>query len=253
MKMPALPDPYADRDYRALHHAKDLLYYRVSVKETDLHIGTRRVLEAEALEAILAARQAVEAAIADRPRFRSSLEPLQSHGTEPPIIRRMLEAGASASVGPMAAVAGAIAEFVGRRLSGRSREVIVENGGDVFLRGDRERLVAVHAGTSPLSGLLAVAVQPGDGLGVCTSSATVGHSLSLGRADAALVIAGSCALADAAATRLGNLCTGAEAIQPALEEICAIPGIEGALVVMEEQIGMLGNIVIRAKIGRAHV
>lgn len=241
-----IPDPYADRSsYRALQTAGDLTYFRVSVDETDLSIGARRDLRREALAAVLEARRQVLAQIADRPRFRTSLEPLSAHGTESPLIRQMLEAGQKAQVGPMAAVAGAIAEFVGRRLAEASREVVVENGGDVFLFGRKTRSVAVVAGDSPLSGLLAVSVEPGEGLGVCTSSGTVGHSLSLGRADAAMVLAKDCALADAVATRLGNLVQDPEKLDGPLDEICAIPGIDGALVIAGDRMGIKGSIVLR--------
>ena len=136
------------------------------------------------------------------------------------------------------------------KLAELSRELIVENGGDVFLLGEKERSVAVAAGNSPLSGLLAVVVEPKKGCGVCTSSGTVGHSLSLGRADAALVIAGDCALADAAATRLGNLVTGPEGLEGPLEEICAIEGVEGALVIAGDRIGIKGNITIQRTGGK---
>ena len=240
---PVTPDPYADRgSYRALQRAGDLSYFRVSVDETDLSIGAKRDMSREALAAVLEARSQVLAQIADRPRFRTSLEPLRPHGTESPLIRQMLEAGILAKVGPMAAVAGAIAEHVGRALAKESREVVVENGGDVFLLGVKKRSVAVMAGGSPLSGLLAVVVEPAGGCGICTSSGTVGHSLSLGRADAAMVIAGNCALADAAATRLGNLVQTPDALDGPLEEICAIPGVEGALVIAGDRVGIKGRI-----------
>ena len=242
-----IPDPYRDRgSYRVLQEAGDLSYFRVSVDETDLSIGAKRDLSREALAAVLEARRQVLAQIADRPRFRTSLEPLRPHGTESPLIRQMLEAGALAGVGPMAAVAGAIAEYVGRSLSQFSREVIVENGGDVFLFGEKERSVAVAAGESPLSGLLAITVEPHEGCGVCTSSGTVGHSLSLGRADAAMVLAKNCALADAAATRLGNLVQDPEKLDGPLDEICAIPGVEGALVIAGDRIGIKGNIELQS-------
>ncbi len=240
-------DPYADRgSYRALQEAGDLCYFRVSVEETDLSIGARRDLSREALAAVLEARRLVTSQIADRPRFRTSLEPLRPHGTESPLIRQMLEAGALAGVGPMAAVAGAIAEYVGRSLIKLSREVVVENGGDVFLFGGKKRSVAVVAGDSPLSGLLAISVEPKEGCGVCTSSGTVGHSLSLGKADAAMVLARDCALADAAATRLGNLVQDPGKLDGPLEEICAIPGVEGALVIAGDRIGIKGNIVLQS-------
>jgi len=96
----------------------------------------------------------------------------------------MYAAAEVAGVGPMAAVAGAVAEYVGRDLLQWGEQVIVENGGDVFLSSTVERLAAVHAGTSPFSGRVALAVPAGrTPVGVCTSSATVGHSLSFGRAD----------------------------------------------------------------------
>lgn len=241
-----ITDPYADRSsYRTLQDARDLTYFRVSVDETDLSIGARRDLSREALATVLEARQQILAQIDARPLFRTSLEPLRPHGTESPLIRQMLEAGALAGVGPMAAVAGAIAEYVGRRLAELSREVIVENGGDVFLCGTKTRSVAVVAGNSPLSGLLAVSVDPQNGCGVCTSSGTVGHSLSLGRADAALIVARDCALADAAATRLGNLVRDPEHLDGPLDEICAISGIEGALVIAGDRIGIKGSIRIQ--------
>lgn len=241
-----LPDPYADRgSYRTKHAAKDLTYFRVSIDETDLHIGAKCDLSREAAEAALEARRQVLEAIEARPRFRTSLEPLRSHGTETPLVERMLAAGRLASVGPMAAVAGAIAESVGRALLPLSREIIVENGGDVFLFGPRERHVAVFAGDNPLSGLLAVVVHPTDGLGVCTSSGTVGHSLSLGRADAALVIAKDCALADAAATYLGNLASGEGQLDAALETVCAIPGVDGALVIVGDRLGVKGAVELK--------
>ena len=242
-----MTDQYADRaSYRALHNAADLTYYRVTLRQTDLHIGTKTDLRAQALKAVLAARNQVEAAISDRPRFGVSLEPLPPHGSETPLISGMLRAGQAASVGPMAAVAGAIAEFTGRALMPASPDGVVENGGDVFLWGDTPRTVAVFAGQSPLSGVLGVRVTPGDGLAVCTSSGTVGHSLSLGRADAAMIIARDAALADAAATMLGNLCTQPEAIEAALNAAMAVPGVLGALVILGDKLGVRGQVELTA-------
>lgn len=242
----SIQDPYADREsYRSKHTARDLYYFRITAEETDLHIGAKRDLSREAMAAALEARQRVLSAIDSRPRFRTALEPLRPHGTELPPVDAMLRAGMLASVGPMAAVAGAIAEYVGRALLPLSREIIVENGGDIFLCGSRERHIAVYAGTSPLSGLLSVVVHPGAGLGVCTSSGTVGHSLSLGRADAAMVVSHDCALADAAATYLGNLASGPDRLDDALDTVCAIPGIDGALVIVGDKLGVKGEVELK--------
>ena len=238
-------DHYADRVYRALHNAKDLTYFRVCVEETDLHIGAKSNLQQEALSAVIKARSEIKAAIADRPRFAVTFEPLKPHGTETPLVMSMLRAGNTSSVGPMASVAGAVAEYVGRALLPFSDEVIVENGGDVFLYSKKERTVAVHAGDSPLSGCLAVAVLPAGGLGVCTSSGTVGHSISFGKTDAAMIIAKDCALADAAASHLGNLVQTPDNIENALDDTMKINGVLGALVIIGDKLGVKGAVELR--------
>lgn len=236
-------DRYTDRSsYRALHRAADLAYFRITVSETDLHIGARLPLREEALRACAAARAEIEAEIAVRPAFLTSLVPLAPRGDETPLVRSMLDAAVRASVGPMAAVAGAVAGAVGKALADSSPEVIVENGGDLYLQGGKERVVAVFAGKNPLSGKLGVRVRPVGGLGVCTSSGTFGHSLSFGRADAALVVSRDPALADAAATRLGNLIRSEADIENALDETLRVKGVTGALAIAGEKLGVKGEI-----------
>jgi len=143
----------------------------------------------------------------------------------------------------MAAVAGAIAARVGRALLDRSPEVIVENGGDIFLHLKRPATVAVYAGRSPLSQKLGLKIAPEEGgLGVCTSSGTVGHSLSFGVADAVCVVAPDPALADACATALGNRVADAAAIPQALEWIATISQVRGALIVVGKHLGVWGRL-----------
>lgn len=177
------------------------------------------------------------------PRFLSALEPYALDPDAPALAAVMAAAAARVGVGPMAAVAGAIAECVGRHLLGEVREVVVENGGDVFIAGPGPVKVAVFAGTSPLSLRLAVEVDPGpQGVGVCTSSGTVGPSLSFGRADAALVVAEDTALADAAATALGNRVRQAADIPAALEWAQGVAGLRGALVIQDSRLGVWGEL-----------
>jgi len=237
------PDPFADRSiYRALHAAGDLTYFRVTAGESDLHIGALKNLKGAAVRSLLDARGELEREIAARPLFLTSLRPIPPLGGEPRLINAMLKAGEAAEVGPMAAVAGAVAEYVGRALLKHSSEIIVENGGDLFLCGNRERVVAIHAGESALSGKLGIKVRPSGGLGVCTSSGTVGHSLSFGKADAALVISPDCALADAAATMLGNFVSVPEDMASALDRALALPGVTGAVIVIGGQIAVKGEV-----------
>ncbi len=139
------------------------------------------------------------------PAFTGSLEPLPYDAAAPEIVRRMLEAGARTGVGPMAAVAGAIAEFALKAmLDAGADEALVENGGDIAMFIREPVIIPVFAGGSRFDGL-GLRLQPSDRtIGLCTSSGTVGHSLSFGIADAAIVMAGDVCLADAAATSLGN-------------------------------------------------
>ena len=127
------------------------------------------------------------------------------------LVKEMIRVSTLANVGPMAAVAGAMAEFVSKDLLKISKQVIVENGGDIYLATSRERTIGIYAGTSPLSMKLGITISPEDSpLGVCTSSGTVGPSLSFGKADAVCILSKSAALADAAATAVGNVVRGEE-------------------------------------------
>lgn len=158
----------------------------------------------------------------------------------------MLDASAVAGTGPMAAVAGAIAQAVGKALLPRSRNVTVENGGDVFLAGTHMRVVAIVAGKSPLSGRLGIRIRPEAGMGICTSSGTYGHSLSFGKADAAVVCAPNAALADAAATMLGNRCKKAEDLGDAVEWAAGLPGVTGAAAVLGDAFAAAGALELTA-------
>ncbi len=235
---------YQARTYRNTVRRKQSLF-RVAVKETDLLICADQLFEAEARELILEYRGHIESYISMYPEFARTLLPWQINHPAPPIIREMADAGRTAGVGPMAAVAGAIAEFVGKGLLTLSNEVIVENGGDIFIRSDDPLTIGVFAGKSPLSmkiGLkLASQSKP---IAVCTSSGTVGHSLSFGKADAACVISDCCALADAAATAVCNRVKSKADIRSAIHFGKQIDGIRGLLIIVEDKIGAWGEIEI---------
>jgi hypothetical protein len=214
----------------------------VAVKETDLYILAQGVLEQEAREAIIQLRQQLEAYISAHPLFQTSLVPLPADPRAPQIVKEMLAAAQAASVGPMAGVAGAMAAFVGTALLAFTPEVVVENGGDIFLQTDSARTIGIFAGNSPLNMQVGIRIpaerQP---LGVCTSSATVGPSLSLGKADAVCVISPSATLADAAATALGNMVQNKGDIRQALEAGQKIPGVEGAVIIVDDALGAWGE------------
>ncbi|MBU1568097.1 MAG: UPF0280 family protein [Proteobacteria bacterium] len=241
------PESYVERTYRTLPE-HGLVSSFAKIKDTDLHILADLEVSAWAFELALQYRLQIEKYIELRPEFLSALSPLAPDALAPPIVKEMLAAGQVADVGPMAAVAGVIAEYVGKALLQRGcREVMVENGGDIYISRTSDCTVAVFAGQSTLSlkvGIkLTAAMMP---VAVCTSSGTVGHSLSFGLADAVVVLAGSTALADAAATRLGNevgtSTSGVEGIKRALRVGPTIEGVQGVVVICGEKIGAVGKI-----------
>lgn len=216
--------------------------FQVCEEQTDLFIQADSDLTRQAATFVHYYRNHLKSYIETHPEFMSSLTPLPKDELAPPIVKEMLKAGITAGVGPMAAVAGAVAEFVGRDLLKYTTEVIVENGGDIFIKSSKELNIAVFAGESPLSYQIALKIKSDDNpLGICTSSGTIGHSMSFGKADAVCVKAGSAALADAAATAVGNIVRNKNDIKRALETGKRIQGISGILIIMEKQLGVIGD------------
>ena len=235
---------YKPRSYRQWIKSDDLVSFEVKELETDLFILAAKNLEPEAREAVLVHRSELEKYIKTDPDFYSSLEPVAVPDEAPEIVRVMAEAGRKAGVGPMAAVAGAVAEFVGRELLNFSDEIIVENGGDIFIRTKKKRLLGIYAGSrSPFTGKIAIEIGPDEkGLGVCTSSGTVSHSLSFGSSDAALVISPEAALADAAATAAGNIVKDDADLIKAIDFVKSIEGVKGVMIIIGGKMGSWGDV-----------
>ncbi len=242
------PESYVLRSYRTISDTGSLVSCFAKIKETDLHILADRDVSTWAEELALQYRTQIEKYIQQHPEFSGALSPLGLDILAPPIVKAMLSAGMSVGVGPMAAVAGAIAEYVGSGLLKKGcREVLVGNGGDIYISRNRDCTVGIFAGDSPLS--LQVGVRLSGSrmpLAVCSSSGTVGHSLSLGRADSVTVVARSAALADAAATRLGNevgnAFGGDAGIKNALDISRTINEVLGVVVICGEKIGAVGDV-----------
>lgn len=235
---------YKPRTYRQRVNPEGLVTFEVIEKETDLLISADKALEREARAAILTYRREIADVIKKVPSFRTSLSPIELEIDVPNIASDMVKSSCAAGVGPMAAVAGAIAEYVGRDLLRDSREVIVENGGDIFMLTLRPRTIGVFAGDrSPFAGKLAIEIPPSpEGIGICTSSGTVSHSLSFGKADAALIMAKNAALADAVATATGNRVKAAEDVGNAIDFARSVNGVTGALIIIGEKMGSWGAI-----------
>lgn len=236
---------YEPRTYRHWIKDSDLVSFNVTVKETDLYIRARNNLKAKALEAVVKCRAPLEEYIESHPLFLSSLEPCSVEEDAPAIVREMAQAAQVVGVGPMATVAGAVAEAVGKDLLAYAPEIIVENGGDIFMKISKTRLIGIYADKSPLTGKIALEISPEQTpLGICTSSGTVGHSLSLGTADAVIALSHSTALADAAATALGNSIKSAEDIALAIEQAQTIDGLDGVVIIKGDKVGLWGKVEV---------
>lgn len=239
MKNDTSPDTYRRRV-----RSRGLTGFNVRVAQTDLYIQAEKDLSAEALKLTHTGRIRIEQYAESDPEFITTLKPRPDTALAPSPVKEMLQSGWAANVGPMAAVAGAVAEFVGRGLMPLSPGgVVVENGGDIFLAATSDVTVGLFAGKSPLSMRLGLLVpHEKTPAGICTSSGTVGHSMSLGRADAATVVAITSALADAVATALGNRIRQADNIEPSLNWAMSIPGVTGAVAIVGERIGFQGDL-----------
>lgn len=226
----------------------DLSPWRVVVGESDLHVYSEHPAGKEARECLTGLREAIQSAGTRHPAFMTSLEPvaLPPQAPAPPlIVRDMLNAAEVAGTGPMAAVAGAIAEGLARHLAKTQGQVITENGGDIFLMSTQSRTCAIYAGDSPFSMNLGLVLRADQfPCALCTSSGTVGHSLSFGKADAAVVLASNGALADACATALANNIHSPADLESAVGDTLALPGVLGALAIAGDKLALQGDLEI---------
>jgi uncharacterized protein len=233
---------YVERTYRNRILKNNLKTYNVTICETDLFISSDTDLEAVAYLSVYQHRSSIEAYIKSHPTFLTSLLPVPFDELAPAIVRDMMHAAFHANVGPMAAVAGAIAEHVGSDLLQNSQNIIIENGGDIFIDTQSDIRVGIFAGTSPFSDKISLHIKGNEmPVGICTSSGTVGHSLSFGKADAVCVKAKSVSLADAVATSVGNKVKMKKDIAHALEEGMKIEAVQGIAIIIADQLGVMGD------------
>jgi ApbE superfamily uncharacterized protein (UPF0280 family) len=198
-------------------------------------------------------RRKLEQFILLNPFFRFALEPFDDYAGNPPdIVLRMIEASNAVGVGPMAAVAGVIADLaVEAMVDAGAPHAIVDNGGDIALSSDREIMVGIYGGDASLKNI-GFCVKPVEFIGICTSSATVGPSISFGNADAACVIAETACLADAAASALGNASFD---VYEGFNSIKGIKGVYGALLISSGKLATWGELpeIVRASYGTERI
>lgn len=236
---------YQKRFYRDFVRADDLYKSQITVRETDLHILTDKPVDKFFVEKkIIFYRAQIESYIQKDRNFLDSLKPITVELNAAPIVKKMSSAVREANVGPMAAVAGAIAEFLGKDLLRKGcKEVIIENGGDIFLKITQPRIVGIYAGKSKPLSKLYLKIKPEDTpLGICTSSGTVGHSLSFGLADSVVILAKSAVLSDAVATATANLVRKKSDFKKAIDFASSIKNVSGVVIILKNSLASCGNI-----------
>ena len=225
------------RTYRTFTHREAV--FRICCEKFD-------IVTAE----IVRQRRILEDYIARHPDFQKSLEPLELLDDAPEVAQSMAEAARLVGVGPMAAVAGAMAQFAGQAaLAAGASEVIVDNGGDIYICAVEPVIIGLKTGTADLGDQLAFSLQANDTpISICSSSGMMGHSMSLGECDLATVVAKDAPLADAAATQAANLVGDVNDIDQALEDISGIEGVDGVMIVEGARVGMAGKLPPLVKI-----
>lgn len=236
---------YSNRNsYRQLITRKELFSFQISIDETDLHIQvSKKGLEEKAKRIVLETREIIKTYIKKHPYFQNTLLPYHEDQNSHDIIKKMVKASKNAGTGPMAAVAGALSQETGIYLLNFCDEVIIENGGDIFFKTKNEFISAIYAGeNSPFSNKIGIKVLYEYPASICTSSSTVGHSLSFGKADAVTVTAKDAYIADAYATALCNMVKTDGDIKKTLEFAMSKKEIDGIVIIKGKNTGAAGKI-----------
>jgi len=245
--------PFEPRFYRERMGAIRFSSFEINYKDSNLWIGIDKKsytdqMASFALNKLIEIRHELEQYIEHKPKFASSLKALPVDNNAPEFIQQMYLAAQKAQTGPMAAVAGVFSEILGKALQNQFNidEIVVENGGDIYLSLKNDLLLSVYAGKSPLSGKIGIQIKADDTpLGVCTSAGTVGPSTSFGKADAVVVACLSTALADAFATSIGNHVKTAADIETQLKTIDLQPEILSLLIIAENKVGIKGKFELK--------
>lgn len=244
---------YKDRNYRSRFAGDNRRWFSVKFLESDLWIGVdsgsySQSMEADTYALLVDLRRAMDAYLLMDPQYKAALQPYDADLEAPDILKEMSRVSHKTGIGPMSAVAGAVALKVAEFLKSKYgvKEVIVENGGDIYADATADMDIAVFAGQSPLSEKVGLHI-PASAFpcGICTSSGTVGPSLSLGKADAMLIVCRDVLLADSYATAMANRIKTVNDLQPVIEQIQSIPDILAALAIKGDRLAVSGLYELR--------
>ena len=215
---------------------------RFQYKETIVSIVCEEPFVKVAEQAIFEARDIIERKVAEDPFFRITYEPYPASSDDDILIQRMCDASEISGVGPFAGVAGAVAvHAVERMKEAGAREAIVENGGDIAFLSDRQVPVGLFA-DHPVLKDVAFMVSSDGITGICSSSAKIGPSVSLGSSNVCTVFSDDVILADCCATALGNLVTDEDSLSEALEKVGSLQGVKGCMACIGGKVAFYGDV-----------
>ena len=215
---------------------------RFQYKETIVSIVCEEPFVKVAEQAIFEARDIIERKVAEDPFFRITYEPYPASPDDDILIQRMCNASEISGVGPFAGVAGAVAvHAVERMKEAGANEAIVENGGDVAFLSDRQVPVGLFA-DHPVLKDVAFMVSSDGITGICSSSAKIGPSVSLGSSNVCTVFSDDVILADCCATALGNLVTDEDSLSEALEKVGSLQGVKGCMACIGGKVAFYGDV-----------
>lgn len=240
---------YKERSYRSRFSNDERRWFCVKFLESDLWIGVDKgsysaSMEQDVYTMLVELRRSMDAYLLMDPAYKQALTPYDAGLEAPDILKEMSKVSHKTGIGPMSAVAGAVAKHVADFIG--SKEVIVENGGDIYTKAGSDMDISVFAGQSPLSEKIGLHIPASAfPLGICTSSGTVGPSLSLGRADAMMIVCKDVLLADSYATAMANRIKTVNDLQPVIDRISNIPDILGAIAVKDDRMAITGRFELR--------
>ncbi len=216
--------------------------YEMSYKETNLYISACKDMKIEIFEYVRRLRAVLDLYISKRKEFLTSLEPIKFDKKADSIVKDMIKASKKASVGPMACVAGAFAQYVGNIILKECNECVVENGGDIFLKLDTQPTVGIYTENKFFKDRITIKLNKSKKpFGICASSAKIGPSLSKGRADLAVIIAEDAIFADGLATKTANMIVNKDDIKKAIN-FSKEKDIIGCLFIKDDALGVWGDL-----------
>ena len=221
-------------------YLEELIYKNSRIKV----LTDKKPLIKEAFNELINQRNLIENYIKKDPFFLSTLKPHKVKKSAPKIVRLMALGSKTANVGPMASVAGAIAEFIAKKLIQKgAKTAIIENGGDIFAITNRDVIIGLFSGNNKIAEKLAFKLNKNNTpLAICSSSSLLGHSISFGKCDLATVFSKKSYIADAVATAAANRVTKIKDIQPTLNWAIKLKDVQGVIIIKDHKIGMIGDI-----------